>query len=131
MNNTFLSKQTSKTGNLDANLILRQYKPDLTSRFVAIKSFKPKLAQKEIAKELGYSDSTVGQNRNEIKKRSPFRFSEMQKDLKRTQKTSEKTVTEIVKPITNGTLSPFALRIRRVYWKVGPCKMLIELMMNL
>ena len=34
MNNTFSLEQISKTGNLDANLILRQYKLDLMSRFM-------------------------------------------------------------------------------------------------
>ena len=47
MNNIFSLEQISKTGNLDANLILRQYKLDLMSRFMEMKSNNPKLTQKE------------------------------------------------------------------------------------
>ena len=34
MNNTFSLEQISKTGNLDSNLILRQYELDLLARFM-------------------------------------------------------------------------------------------------
>ena len=79
MNNTFSLKQISKTGNLDANLILRQYKLDIMARFMETKSNNPKLTQKQIAKSLGYSDSTVKRYRNDIKMASPYRID----DLKR------------------------------------------------
>ena len=48
MNNTFSLEQISKTGNLDANLILRQYKLDIMARFMETKSNNPKLTQKQI-----------------------------------------------------------------------------------
>ena len=51
MNNTFSSQQLSQTGNLDSNLILRQYKLDLMARFMVIKSMIPRLRQDQIAKE--------------------------------------------------------------------------------
>ena len=51
MNNFFSSEQISKTGNLAANLILRQNKLDLMSRFVEIKSFNPKRGQDRMTKE--------------------------------------------------------------------------------
>ena len=43
MNNTFSLKQTSKTGNLDANLIARQCKLDIMARFMEIKSVNLRL----------------------------------------------------------------------------------------
>ena len=58
MNNTFCLKQISKTGNLDANLISRQYKIGVTARFMEIKSVNPRLRQHQIARELGCSGST-------------------------------------------------------------------------
>ena len=75
MNDTFSLEQISKTGNLDANLLLRQYKLELMSRFVEIKSITPKLTQKQIAKELGFSYSTLKRYRNDIKKQRPYRLS--------------------------------------------------------
>ena len=74
MNNTFSLEQISKTGNLDANLILRQYKLDIMARFMEMKSNNPKLTQKQICKELGFSDSTVKRYRNDIKMASPYRI---------------------------------------------------------
>ena len=94
MNNTFSLEQISKTGNLDANLILRQYKLDLMSRFMEMKSNNPKLTQKQIAKGLGYSDSTLKRYRNDINMQSPYRYNEPKRpqmtsnDPKRPQLTS-------------------------------------------
>ena len=43
MNNTFSIQQISQTGNLDYNLILRQYKLDLMARFMEIKTCEAKI----------------------------------------------------------------------------------------
>ena len=45
MNITFCLQQISKTGNVDANLISRNYKLDLKIRFMEIKSVNPSLTQ--------------------------------------------------------------------------------------
>ena len=74
----------SRTGNLDANLILRQYKLDLVSRFMEIKSVNPKLKKSEKAKEIGCSSSTLQRYRHDIKMQSPFESN----DPKEIQKTS-------------------------------------------
>ena len=55
---TFFAEKTSKTGNLDANLKIWQYKQDLMSQFVEIKTINSNLTSKSIAIKLGYSDST-------------------------------------------------------------------------
>ena len=74
MNNNFLW-QLSKTGNLDADLILRQYKLDLTVRFMEIKTTNPRLKQDEIAKQLGCSRSILLRYRQELIIFSPNRNS--------------------------------------------------------
>ena len=43
MNNAFSLEETSKTGNVDCYLILRQHRLDLMARFMEIKSVNPKL----------------------------------------------------------------------------------------
>ena len=83
MNNTFSLEQMSKFSNLDANLILRQYKLDLMSRFTEIKSVNPKLTQSEKAKELGCSSSSLQRYRHDIKMQSPY----ISNHPKKTQKT--------------------------------------------
>ena len=74
MNNTFSLEQISKTGDLNADLITRQYKLDKMAKFMEIKSNNPKLKQSEIAKELEISTSTVQRYRREINMLSPFRI---------------------------------------------------------
>ena len=63
----FPLEQKFKTGNLDANLILRQCKLDLRSRFMEIKSINPKLTQKLKAEVLGYFNCPRKLNRNNKK----------------------------------------------------------------
>ena len=59
MNNTFTLQQIQKTGNLDANLISRQYKLNLMADFMRVKYQNPKTKQSEIANQLGHSTSTL------------------------------------------------------------------------
>ena len=74
MNNTFSVEQISKTGNLDSNSIDRQFKLDLMTRSMNIKSLNPNSRQNQIAKELGRSTSTAQQHRHDIKMLSPYRI---------------------------------------------------------
>ena len=73
MNSSFSLQQVSRTGNLDPNLISRQSKLDLMSKFMCIKFEKPKMKQSEIANQLGYSTSTLQRYRNDINMLSPYR----------------------------------------------------------
>ena len=59
MNNTFSPQQITRTGNLDSNLISRQYKLNLMADFMRIKNKNRKLKQCEIANQLSYSSSTL------------------------------------------------------------------------
>ena len=63
MNKTFSVEQISRTGNINANLLLRPHKLDLMTRIKEIKSINPKMKQKEIATELGYSSCTLQSSR--------------------------------------------------------------------
>ena len=53
MNNSFPLQQISKTGNLESNLMSRQYKLNLMADFMRIKYENPKLKQSKIANRLG------------------------------------------------------------------------------
>ena len=59
MNNTFSLQQISQTGNFDAKLISRQNTLDLMARFMEVKSVNHRLRQDQIAKDLGFSSSTL------------------------------------------------------------------------
>ena len=59
MNNSFSLQQISRTGNLDSNLICRQYKLNLMADFMWMKNENPKTKQFETANQLTYSTSTL------------------------------------------------------------------------
>ena len=91
MNNSFSLQQISRTGNLDPNLISRQYKLDLMSKFMCIKFENPKMKQSEIANQLSYSTSTLQRCRNDINLLSPYRIHPNNTDKqKRTSNTTSK-----------------------------------------
>ena len=59
MKNSFSLQQIQKTSNLDANLISRQNKLNLTADFMRAKYKHPKLKQSEKANQLGYSTTVI------------------------------------------------------------------------
>ena len=71
---SFSLQQISRTGNLDPNLISRQYKLDVMSKFMCIEFENPKMKQSEIANQLGYSTSTLQKHRSDISMLSPYRI---------------------------------------------------------
>ena len=86
--NTYSLEQISRTGNLDINLILRQYKLDLMCKFMDIKSNNPKLTQKQIAKQIGSSDSNLSRYRKDINTTSPYKSYNTRKNVTDCQNTS-------------------------------------------
>ena len=74
MNKSFSLQQIQKRSNLDANLISRQYKLNLTADFMRVKFENPKMRQCEIANQLVMSSSTLQRYRNDINMLSPYRI---------------------------------------------------------
>ena len=72
MSNTYSPDQIQKTGDLNADLIMRQYKLDKMAKFMEIKSNNPRLMQSEIVKLLELSSSTIQRYRREINMLSPY-----------------------------------------------------------
>ena len=71
MNESFSLQQIQKTSNLDAILISKQYKLYLMAVFLRAKNQNPKLKQSQIAKQLGYSTSTLQRYKNDLNILSP------------------------------------------------------------
>ena len=73
MNNVFSLEQVTKTGGLNADLIMRQYMLNNKAKFMEMKSRNPKLKQSKIAKELAISTSTLQRYRRKLNMHSPYR----------------------------------------------------------
>ena len=86
MNYSFSLQQISGTGNLDANLISRQYKLNLMSDFVRLKNENPRKKQSKIANQLSYSSLTLQRERIDINMLSPYKI--QSKNDKKTIKTN-------------------------------------------
>ena len=73
MNITYSFDQRQKTGDLNADLIMKQYKQYMQkmAKFMQIKLRNPKLKQSEIANLLELSSFTVQRYGKEIKMLSP------------------------------------------------------------
>ena len=101
MNNTYSLDLIQKTGDLNADLITRQYKLDKRAKFREIKSINPKTKQSEIAKLLELSSSTIQRYRRGINMLSPYRIPPSSKNyLTGKQKTSN-TILDDVKVTSN------------------------------
>ena len=97
MNNTFSLQQISRTSNLDANLISRQYKLNLMADFMRIKYENPRLKQSEIADRLNCSSSTLQRYRNDLSMISPYRI-QSNNTNKRTKKAKNTNFDENTSP---------------------------------
>ena len=87
MNNKFSLQQSARSGNLDSNLISRQYELKLMADFMRIKYENPQLKQSETANQLSYSSRTLQRYRNDINMLSLYRIRPNNIN-KRTKKTS-------------------------------------------
>ena len=84
-------ERKTKTGDLKANFIMRQYKLDKMAIFIKIKPINPKLKQSEIARELKISSSTLKRYRREINMLSSDRIPPSLNAHTRKQKTPNHT----------------------------------------
>ena len=87
-----LSRSNTKIGDLNADVIMRQYKFDKMANFMEIKSNNPRLKQSENAKLLELSSSTIQRYRRETNMPSPYRLPPSCK-TNRTRKKSYQTCT--------------------------------------
>ena len=60
-----------KSESLNSNSILRLFEQNVMLKFMEIKSNDPKLTQRQICNQLGYSDSTIKRYRDDISMDSP------------------------------------------------------------
>ena len=72
MSNNFTMDQLTKVESIDPNSINRLYKVNLMLNFMEIRSNNPKMTQKQICNQLGFSDSTIKRYRDDIQMDSPY-----------------------------------------------------------
>ena len=72
MNNKFTIDQLSKSETIHPNSINRLYKINKMLDFMEIRSNNPRLTQKQICIQLGFSDSTIKRYRDDINMHSPY-----------------------------------------------------------
>ena len=72
MNNKFTIDQLSKSESIDPNSINRLYKLSMMLDFMEIRSNNPRMTQKQICNQLGFSDSTIKRYRNDINMDSSY-----------------------------------------------------------
>ena len=86
-----------KSEKSNSNSILRLHKQNMLLNFMEIKSNEPKLTQKQVCKQLCYSDSTIKRYRDDISVDSPYKRN---KDRKKNRKINS-TVTQSQTQPTN------------------------------
>ena len=89
MNNRFTNDQLSKSETIDPNSINRLYKINRMLDFMEIRSNSPRMTQKQICNQLGFSDSTIKRYRNDNNMDSPYNRNNYKKE--KTKKTPDIT----------------------------------------
>ena len=79
MNKRFSYDNMIKSKSIEPNDLIRTYKLDRCCDFMELKYNNPRMTQKEICKQLGFSDSTIKRYRDDIKMDSPYRSSNNKK----------------------------------------------------
>ena len=80
-----------KSENLNSNSILRLHKQNMMSKYMEVKYNEPRLTQKQISNQLGYSYSTYKRYRDDISMDNPYKRNKNRK--KNTSKTQYQTHT--------------------------------------
>ena len=99
MNKRFSYDNIIKSQSIEANDLIRSYKLDRCCDFMEEKYNNPKLTQKQICKQLGFSDSTIKRYRDDIKMDSPYKRSSHKK--KKPKQSPSFTTTKNTKSVTN------------------------------
>ena len=99
MNKRFSYDNMIKSRSIEPSDLIRTFKLDRCCDFMEEKYNNPKLTQKEICNQLGFSDRAIRRYRDDIKMDSPYR---MNNNKKKTPKQKPTTTTEnISKSVTN------------------------------
>ena len=123
MNKTYSLDQLQKTGDLKADLTMRQYKLDKMAKIMEVKSNNLRLKQSEIAKLLELSSSTIQRYRRKINMLSPYRIQPSSKTTHTRKQETTNTNLEDVKLTSNNlkmtsndikTTSKNQLEIKRI-----------------
>ena len=93
MNKRFSYDNIIKSRSIESNDLIRTYKLDRCCDFLEEKFNNPRLTQKQICKQLGFSDSTIKRYRDDIKMDSPYKRNNHKK---KKPKQSPDTTTEII-----------------------------------
>ena len=99
MNKRFSYDNIIKSQSIEPNDLIRTYKLDRCCDFMEEKYNNPRLTQKQICKQLGFSDSTIKRYRDDIKMDSPYRRNTSKK--KKPKQSPSSTTTENTKSVTN------------------------------
>ena len=104
MNKRFSYDNMLKSRSIEPSDIIRTFKLDRCCDFMEEKYNNPKLTQKQICNQLGFTDRTIRRYRDDIKMDSPYRINNHKK---KTPKQKPPTVTEDLsknenkKPVTS------------------------------
>ena len=98
MNKRFSYDNIIKSQSIEPNDLIRTYKLDRCCDFMEEKYNNPRLTQKQICKQLGFSDSTIKRYRDDIKMDSTYRRNTSKK---KKPKQSPSSTTENTKSVTN------------------------------
>ena len=99
MNKRFSYDNMIQSRSIEPSDIIRTIKLDRCCDFMEEKHNNPKLTQKEICNQLGFTDRTIRRYRDDIKMDSPYRINN---NKKKTLKQKPSTITEnISKSVTN------------------------------
>ena len=93
MNKRFSYDNMIKSRSIEPNDLVRTFNLDRCCDFMEMKYNNPKLTQKEICNQLGFSDRSIRRYRDDINMNSPYRTN---KNKKRKPKQSPDTKTESI-----------------------------------
>ena len=98
MKKRFSYDKMPKSRSIEPSDISRTFKLDRCCDFMEEKYNNPRLTQKEICSQLGFSGRTIRRYRDDIKMDSPYGINN---NKKKSPKQKSSTITENIKPVTN------------------------------
>ena len=114
MSSNFTIHLLTKSETVDPNSLNRLYKLNKMCKFLEIKPYNLKLPQKEVSKQLGFSDNTIKRYRDDIHTKSPYNRSNYEKSAtiqKPTTITEYHSKNQNSKPITNKKSEKIILKV--------------------